>query len=778
MSTAPQRPAVAGPPLAGIRVVDLSRGMAGPRAAGLLADYGADVVRVEPLDGATDADGLAVPYSVFNRGKRRVRFELDTAEGRARLLELLTNADVVVRTSTYDIEDPTCAQLHTRLPHLVVCSIEMFGFGDDEAMGCQESLVHAYVGTMAEQPGLRDGPIYQGLPFASAGAAYLAVIATVAALHRRLRDGLGRQVETSVLDGALASLSMLWGDADVPMPPRVPGSKRLVSRNFACSDGAIIGVHSGAVGGFARLMDLLGLSNFVASSGSVTEMGVPLQPEERHLLDTRLPEIFATEPSDVWLKRLTDADICAVRVNRDLDVFDDPQVAHLGSVVTVDDPDIGVVQQVGPGLRFSEATMNPMVAVVDVAVDDIDWQPRQSPVAGEPVDTSQELLAGVRVVDLGAFYAGPYGSRLLRDLGADVVRVETFAGEPNRGQETIFRSSHAGLRSVAIDLKSARGMEVLHRLVAHADAVHHTMRPAAAARLGVDYASLSAVNDQLVYSYGPGWGSTGPRAGQQSFAPLVTGFVGGAFEVAGAYNPPVYPSGNEDPANGMLGALGVVLGLYHRATNGCGQYVEHPQIHAALGLMAHIARRPDGEVLNGGRLDVLQMGISPLDRLYQTADDEWICLAVGSLEDARRLTGVLKIDLPPVTTMTELIGNSAVGVALESAVVASCAERRASDVIEELRAAGIPAVIPVASHNAAAFLSDPIEIRRGRSVEVPHPTRGRVRFVGGLVRCSDVAPPQWRLEPGLGEHTHAVLSEIGYDDAEIEELRGLEAVRG
>ena len=128
---------------------------------------------------------------------------------------------------------------------------------------------------------------------------------------------------------------------------------------------------------------------------------------------------------------------------------------------------------------------------------------------------------------MGAFYAGPYSSRLLADLGADVIKLEPVAGDPMRGLERVFRSANAGKRSIAANVKDPAAGPVLRRLIEWADVVHHNMRPGAAERLGVGYEQVANVKPDAIYTYAPGWGATGPDAGRQSFAPLLSGYVGG-----------------------------------------------------------------------------------------------------------------------------------------------------------------------------------------------------------------------------------------------------------
>jgi len=760
-------------PLQDLTVVDLTTGTAGPRATGMLADYGADVTWVEPPGGDRFREQLAVPYSVFNRGKRSVELDLRSGAGRESLFALLRGADVLVesrRPGSLERLGLGYEALHERFPALVYCSISGFGrTGPYRDVPGYESLVHALVGTMGEQVGVREGPIFEGVPFASVGAAHLADVGVVAALLRRREDGVGRWVETSLYDGALAYLSMLWGDADVPPPPRDPGSRRLVARNFRCADDEIIGVHTGAVGAFGRLMVEVGMDDLLPPSEHGLDMATPLTPEQRRALTDRLPEIFATKPRDAWLERLTEVDVCAVPILTPAEAMAQPQVAHNGMVTTVEDPVLGPVRQVAPGARFQRTPEGVAGPAPTVGQHNGLSVGATAEVGHTGAETSRPLLDGLRVVDFGAYYAGPYGSRLLADLGASVTRVETLAGDPNRGSVVIFQSSHAGMRSIALNLKSDEAKEIARRLVEAADVVHHSMRPGAAERLGIGAADVARINPRAVYAYAPGWGSSGPWAQRQSFAPLMSGFVGATAEASGLFNEPVYPAGNEDPGNGLLGAFAMLAGALHAAGSGEGQYVEHPQLNAAMAHVAHIVTTPDGEPLGAGLLDPLQMGFGPLDRLYQTADG-WVCLVATSDAEIAALGQVLGVDILGDELFRDHASRAENSFALEAVIGAAVETRKSAELVADLVAAGAPAVEPV-PHNMKAFLSDPQNRASGRVGAGVDPVRGEVRGVGRLVRVSGLEPaPRW-LAPGLGEHTDEILTESGYDTAEIAALR-------
>ncbi|MFN2537745.1 MAG: CaiB/BaiF CoA transferase family protein [Mycobacteriales bacterium] len=771
-------------PLTGLRVVDCSTGTAGPRLTGLLADYGAEVIWVEPPGGDPLRDELAVPYSVFNRGKRSV--VLDLTQDRDRLLELLGTADVLVESWQPGGAEQLglgWAELHARFPALVYTSITGFGpEGPHRDLPGHESLVHAVVGTTGEQVGHRDAPIYEGLPFASIGAHYLAAIGTLAALHRRHDDGHGRHVESSLLDGALSYLAMLWGDSDDEnlTPSIQPGAKRLVARTFRCADDEYIGVHTAAVGAFGRLIRALGIEDRVPCAEDGTDMLIPLTPEQSHIVMEEIPDLFLGKPRSYWLETLLKADVCAIPALRAGEVFDEPQARHNDMVVEVDDPVLGRVEQVAPAAKLAAtpASVQRPAPTVGEHTEEVLAELAAGAVTGPPVPSGPALedtpiLDGLKVLDLGAYYAGPYSARLLADLGADVIKLETTLGDQLRGIARPFRSAQAGKRGISLNLKDPELAPAVQGLVAWADVIAHNMRPGAAERLGVGYDAVQRLNPKAVYLYAPGWGSTGPDGQRQSFAPMLSGYVGASHEVAGQYNEPLFPLGNEDPGNGLLGAVGVLMALLHRDRTGAGQYVENSQLNATMTHMAHVVRRTDGEVLGAMRLDTMQTGVSALDRLYETSDG-WIAVALVDSQ-AAVLGQVLGVDLAEEFGTSEARREN--DQELAWAFADAFATRTSEEWLKELTAAGIGAVLPATSNNNRAFHRDRANHETGRVVEIEHPTQGVVRELAHLVRVSGATRAPHRLAPELGEHTDEVLLELGYDTEALAALRSRGSIR-
>jgi crotonobetainyl-CoA:carnitine CoA-transferase CaiB-like acyl-CoA transferase len=667
--------------------------------------------------------------------------------------------------------------LHERNPALVYVSISGFGEadGDDELPG-YEPIVHAVLGSMAEQVGHREAPIFMGFPFASAGAASLAVIGALAALRRAREDGHGRHVSTSLFDGALAYHSMLWGETDAsvealknaPLAMAAPPAIRLLTRSFECADGEYLGIHTGAVGAFGRAMKVLGVDDRIPPSEDGMDIGVALTPEQVPILHHETVDIFKTRPRAEWVQLFLDADVCAVEHLRPTEVYDTPQARHNEMVVTVDDPVLGPIEQVAPAAKFTATpgeVRGPAPRVGEHTTEVLGtmagW-PEPSERQPTAPDT-RPLLDGVRILDLGAYYAGPYSSRLLADLGADVVKVEPLLGDQLRGIERPFFSAQAGKRAIAANLKDPALAEVTRQLLRRADVVHHNLRPGAAERLGLDHASVAEVNPAIIYLHAPGWGSTGPFAMRQSFAPMLSGYVGVTYEIAGRFNPPMPPSANEDPGNGLLGAIAILLALLHRDRTGIGQAVENPQLNATMTHMAHAVRTVDGEVIGADLLDPLQLGFGAFERLYETADG-WVCIAAYTEGDREALVKTLGVDrVPDDAHQADLIA-------------AAFAERETQAAIEEVRKAGV-AIVEPAGRSMHRLMNDAEQRRVGRVAEVAHPEKGNVRELHVLLRVSDAEQVPHRLAPGLGEHTDEVLTELGCDADTIASLHASGAVR-
>jgi crotonobetainyl-CoA:carnitine CoA-transferase CaiB-like acyl-CoA transferase len=385
-------------------------------------------------------------------------------------------------------------------------------------------------------------------------------------------------------------------------------------------------------------------------------------------------------------------------------------------------------------------------------------------------------LAHLRVVDFGIFFAGPYASRLLADLGAQVIKVENLTGDAFRRTAPAFNNAQRGKRAIAIDLKAREGKEIAHALVRWADVVQHNMRPGVAERLGIDYASLRALNPGLIYLYSPGYGSRGPRAHLGSFEPLVSGLTGIQEMSAGEGNRPVPGVANMDYGNAMLGATAIMMALLHRERTGEGQYIECAQMSSGMFCTADIFWMPDGSLGPHLRLDAGQAGLGPLLRLYPTRDG-WICINCYTETEWRRLATALDLERliedPRFGTPSSRQEH---GAALAEQIGERLCERTAEEWWATLDAAGVPCEIPV-DNGRERFLDDPESERRGWVADYDHPVYGRMRELGQVMRFSDAPGHIQGPAPTIGQHSAEILRELGYAEETIADLLRRDIIR-
>lgn len=769
-------------PLDGLVVIDASWGMPAAIATMMLADYGARVVKLERPGGPDDAD--SVLRATTDRGKWSVEADLRTEAGRAIAERLVSGADVFVEsfgTGRAEALGIGYDRWHGEYPELVYCSVT--GYGNDGPLASRpgyEALLNARLGQMAEQQGHRDGPVFLGHPTVSYGTAFITTLGILAALRARKINGTGQKVDTSLLDGMLAisSMNWWWNEQDISYLARSGnqkgfGSKRLITDPFRCADGKWLIPHTGGPGSYKRMMDLLGFGEQTQTIAG-PEMAVPLNEVELDIARNKVPEAFRTRPRDEWLELFHAADIAALPVLHPEETFADDQVRFAGVAIEVPDARHGTLRQIGPVIRFEKSAPAvpapaPPVGAHNERLDEVTRSPLWAPApTGERVSAP---LEGVRILDFSSYFATGFGARLLSDLGADVIKVEPLAGDQMRPLGDLFEGANRGKRTIALDLRTAEGQQIAHRLVAEADVVMQNYRPGKAEKIGLGYEQLAALNPDLIYAYLPGFGSAGPKSALKSFAPLVSGLVGLNFEGAGEGNPPIRRViGNEDLYNGFLGAVTVLLALHHRANTGAGQYVESPQLHSSLFVISEHAATLDGAAVPAHRLDAEQMGLSPLYRLYRTADG-WIAVAVFGDAAFGRLTAALDLpDLAADARFTSTRARATNAAALAETLTVRFAELKSAQAFELLDGHEVPAEIPLDYPIMPELLWEEWALDSQRVVEHHHPEYGWSREVGMVIHLSETPGRFKGGSPRLGQHSAEILTDLGYTPDEVAAL--------
>jgi formyl-CoA transferase len=369
-------------------------------------------------------------------------------------------------------------------------------------------------------------------------------------------------------------------------------------------------------------------------------------------------------------------------------------------------------------------------------------------------------LDGIRVVDLTSYIAGSYAAMQLADMGADVVKVESPDGDPFRELPGFF-GWNRGKRSISLDLKTPEGREIVERLAGRGDVVMENMRPGVADRLGVGWGRLAALNPRLVYCSVTAFGSTGPGVERPGFDPIFQA-LGGVMTLQGFGGPPQYlRTAPTDYYTAALATQAILAALFTRERTGRGQRVETSLLRGVLALQSGVAVDYPGKPV--------LIRDNPTYRLYQAGDDGWFFLAVGNQSFWVKLCKALGLeplaDDPRFGSWILRLRNNA---DLLPILEARFREKPRAEWLEVLAAHDIPAA-PV--QPLLDFFEDPAVRHHDLVHEYDHPEVGRLRMMGQPLLFTETPTRDPGPPPTLGQHTDAVLRELGYTDADVAALR-------
>ena len=391
-------------------------------------------------------------------------------------------------------------------------------------------------------------------------------------------------------------------------------------------------------------------------------------------------------------------------------------------------------------------------------------------------------LDGVTVLDLTRVLSGPYCTMMLADMGARVVKVEqpgkgddTRAWGPpfQAGESAYFLSINRNKESITLNLKHPDGRRVLDALLERADVLVENFRPGTLERMGLGYAEVARRRPGLVYCSISGFGQTGPRRREPGYDAVLQG-EGGLMSITGEQDGPAYRLGVAiaDIVSGMFSAYGVAAALLARHRTGRGQLVDVGMLDAVAAVLTYQAGIYFATGTAPGRLGNRHPTITPYESL-ETADGELV-VAVGNDQLWRTFCGVLGADDladdPRFRTNKDRV---AAREALRPMLVERLRARPAAEWLADLKAAGVPCG---GVRDLEQVFTDPQVLERAMVVALDHPVAGAIRQLGVPVKLGGTPGAVRTPPPTLGQHTTAILGELGIGDAEAARLRAAGAI--
>ena len=775
-----------------MRVVDLADEK-GELCGRLLADLGADVIRIEPRGGAVSRtlppfaprSEVSLYFAVRNAGKRGAVLDLETDASRARLHALLADADVLVESTqpgTLERLGLAAESLRVRHPRLIVTSITDFGQDGPYRQHQGTNMVVVAMGGMLHRAGIPEKPpvmIPGQLAYDVAGIA--GAFGSLLAFFRRLQTGTGQHVDVSAMD-ATAGLSD-WSLPNYSLSKQLGGRAGTgIYTLYRCADG------------FIRMIVLVpkhwrALMEWV---GHPTELAHPKYDQfvnrliDRDKIVAVLEDFFRDKrkidvaveaqrrgiPATPLLRPgevLSNEHTTARRTFRTLPVAPGLEAKVPSGFLKVDGertgPESGPPRlgELGDGGWPERAERTRLAALFD----------RPPAAAGDGYP-----LRGLRVLDCGVGAVGVEVGRFFAEYGADVIKIESSDAPDfirvilSSYMNASFLSSNRSKRSFGVDLRTERGRELAQELVRGADVFIENSGTGAMEKLGLGPGQLRALNPRIVSVSSQSAGSSGPWKGWIGYGPNTHSFSG----LQHLWN---YPEDEERPAGstavhpdhlvGRLGMVAALAGLIHREHAGTGSHYDLAQFETPINLMADLFALESlapGSVRPIGNTSIRG---APWSCLPCAGDDEWCVVNVRSDAEWGRLRqaiGAPEWAADPALDTAE--GRMSRREAIDEALTVWTSTREPREVMETLQAAGVPAGIVA---HPAHHLSDPQLWHRGYPKLVVQPEYESIVVEGPPFLGSDLPQPIVGPAPLLGEHTRQVAREIlGLSNDEIQAL--------
>ena len=790
-------------PLEGLRVLDLSEGIAAPFCAKLLGDLGADVVKVERPDGGDSSrtlgpfpDGTPDPeqsaaFFYFNTSKRGIMLDASTEDGRELLARLVRRYDVVISSET---EGELAGrgigfdQLRAWNDRVILTTVTGFGSDGPHAGYEWSHLIACATGGWARTCGLEDRePLQAGGAITETLTGAFAADATLLAVLGRNSHGHGEHVDVSAQQATLASalFPSLRYEYNGDIPARNSQFGPGPSYILPTSDG-YIGVNVLTPPQWELLCTFLGHPEVLTDPHYAGIKRRDHAAEIGELFQSALPDRSAEEifhEDESWrvpfglVPSMTE--LVELLPHKERGFIVDLEHPVAGTVRVPDIPYKSTVTEAKPyrppllGEHRDE-----VLAELDAPGETGSDDPVPPPDGDVP-----PALDGLKVLDLSMFFSGPLATQIAGDAGAEVVKVESVqridgwrGTAPAPGVERPWERSPnfnwvaRSKRGITLNLTDERGAEMVKRLVADADILIENYTPRVMGNFGLEYETLCEINPRLVMMSMPGFGADvswrdyvafGMSTEQMSGISHLTGYEGG---------PPIFTGMNGgDPFVGVIAASALFAALYHLDRTGEGQHIDLSQIEACT---LFVGDAVTGATLAGhdpGRVGNTHLTHAPYG-IYPCLDDGWIAIECQTDEQWATLAPLIGHPewAEAGSRCAIAAGRLEERASLDAAIAEWTRSREHIPLMDELQALGVPAGAVL---SGPGLLEDPQLAACGGFLAQDRPGVGVKHYPNQPYRFRFAASPPDRRAPLLGEHTAEVLREkLGISDAELAEL--------
>lgn len=763
--------------LSELRVLDLCDGDA-DAVTRLLADLGADVLKVEPPGGSVcrsrlpSVSGASVAFTLNNANKRSCVLDPAETRDRDRFIELAAGADIVVDSGSSGRAaafGTSCAELSQRYPHLVAVAVTDFGVDSPRAFWSATDPVFYALSTALSRSGPTTGrPVLPPNGIASATAAVQAAWAALVAYFHRLRYGAGDYIDFSRFEAVVQSLDPPFGsEGQAAVGQKRSGELwRGRPRNqqiypiFACRDGHVRicllsarqwrGMRSW-LGEPERFADRK-FDSIAARYGASQE------------LNTLVAELFASQTMDELVTAGQSRGVPIAAVLSPAEALGSDHFRSVGALAAaaiVEGVDVtvpvGAFVVDGRHLGYSRPAPSP-------GDHEAAWEatPSERAPVGD-VSSAGRPFDGLRILDLGVIVAGGELARLFADLGAEVIKIESATypdglrqNPPGQAMSRSWALTHRNTYGLGLDLRSPQGVDIFSRLVSGADAVFANFKPGTLASLGFPYEKLQELSPRIVLAESSAFGASGPWSARMGYGPLVRATTGVTKLWTSDDDPGFYDATTIFPDHvvARITAIAALASLIGREHTGTGAHVHISQAEAAVNQLA------TSYVIDAARTAELSIrDDSAVHAVYPcTGDDEWCVISLRTASDRRALAAAMGASALP-DDRDGLVDS-----------VSAWTSRMDKDAVADvLQRAGVPAA-PM--NRAADVLADPVLVHRTLFTDMVHPLfDNAMPTETGSARFARIPRAELRPAPMPGEHTREICQKVlALDTEEIDRL--------